>query len=95
LRRVLVVNPREAKRIVERVQKGIEASKDTPIWPHYINSLNLISQVVFVRASGFVLELIQNAEDADVLPDLYVEVVRLCASLGTVGLGQLPSMTPS
>jgi len=59
-----VVNPREAKRIVERVQKGIEASKDTPIWPHYINSLNLISQVVFVRASGFVLELIQNAEDA-------------------------------
>ena len=36
-----------------------------------------------------------HAEHADVLPDLYVEVVRLCASLGTVGLGQLPSMAPS
>jgi len=30
-----------------------------------------------------------RAEHADVLPDLYVEVVRLCASLGTVGLGHI------
>lgn len=30
-----------------------------------------------------------RAEHADVLPDLYVEVVRLCASLGMVGLGHV------
>jgi transposase len=30
-----------------------------------------------------------RAEHADVLPNLYVEVVRLCASLGLVGLGHL------
>jgi len=29
-----------------------------------------------------------RAEHADVLPNLFVEVVRLCASLGMVGLGQ-------
>ena len=30
-----------------------------------------------------------RAEHADVLPDLFVEVVRLCASLGMVGLGHV------
>jgi transposase len=30
-----------------------------------------------------------RAEHADVLPDLFVEVVRLCASLGMVGLGHI------
>jgi len=30
-----------------------------------------------------------RAEHADVLPELYVEVVRLCASLGMVGLGHI------
>jgi transposase len=30
-----------------------------------------------------------RAEDSDVLSDLYVEVVRLCASLGMVGLGHI------
>lgn len=30
-----------------------------------------------------------RAEHADVLPNLFVEVVRLCASLGTVGLGHI------
>ena len=30
-----------------------------------------------------------RAEHADVLPDLYVEVVRLCACLGMVGLGHI------
>jgi len=29
-----------------------------------VNALKLISQVVFTRSSGFILELIQNAEDA-------------------------------
>jgi hypothetical protein len=30
----------------------------------YVNALKLVSQVIFTRSSGFVLELIQNAEDA-------------------------------
>jgi len=30
-----------------------------------------------------------RAKHADVLPELYVEVVRLCASLGMVGLGHI------
>lgn len=30
-----------------------------------------------------------RAEHTDALPDLYVEVVRLCASLGMVGLGHI------
>lgn len=52
------------KRILESVRKKIEAAKGTRIWGDYINALKLISQVVFTRSSGFVLELIQNAEDS-------------------------------
>lgn len=52
------------KKVVEDIRKQIEASKDTHIWSDYVNALKLISQVVFTRSSGFILELIQNAEDA-------------------------------
>ena len=54
----------EKKRVVEDIRKQIEASKETHIWSDYVNALKLISQVVFTRSSGFILELIQNAEDA-------------------------------
>lgn len=54
------------KRVVEDIRKQIEASKDTHIWSDYVNALKLISQVVFTRSSGFILELIQNAEDAGI-----------------------------
>lgn len=54
----------QAKTIVDGIRNNIEACKGTRIWDDYINSLKLISQVVFTRSSGFVLELIQNAEDA-------------------------------
>lgn len=50
--------------IIEKIYKEIEASKGTHIWNDYINALKLISQVVFTRSSGFVFELIQNAEDS-------------------------------
>lgn len=59
-----MINPHEAKEIVEGVRKEIELSKGTRIWDDYVNALKLISQVVFTRSSGFILELIQNAEDA-------------------------------
>lgn len=54
----------DKKKVVEDIRKEIEASKNTYIWSDYVNALKLISQVVFTRSSGFILELIQNAEDA-------------------------------
>ena len=54
----------EARKVIEGVRKEIEASKGTRIWGDYINALKLIAQVIFTRSSGFIFELIQNAEDA-------------------------------
>ncbi len=50
------------KKAIEDIRKKIEASKGTHIWGDYVNALKLISQVVFTRSSGFILELIQNAD---------------------------------
>jgi hypothetical protein len=55
------MNARDA---VENIRKELNKSKGTHIWQDYVNVLRLVSQVVFTRSSGFVLELIQNAEDA-------------------------------
>ena len=57
----IVTNP---KGIVENIRREIEDARGTHIWDDYVNALRLISQVVFTRSSGFILELIQNAEDA-------------------------------
>ena len=54
----------EPRQVVERIRSEIEASRGSRIWPEYVQALKLISQVVFTRSSGFILELIQNAEDA-------------------------------
>lgn len=61
---VSVIDSNQAKESIEGVRNEIEASQGTRIWGDYINALKLISQVVFTRSSGFILELIQNAEDA-------------------------------
>ena len=53
-----------AKEIVESICGKIEADRETRSWESLVNALNLISQVVFTRSSGCILELIQNAEDA-------------------------------
>ena len=53
-----------AKEVVDNIRQEIEAAKGTHIWDDYVNALRLISQVVFTRSSGFILELIQNAEDS-------------------------------
>ena len=55
-----------AKEVVEGIRKEVESARDTRIWSDFINALNLISQVVFTRSSGFILELMQNAEDAGI-----------------------------
>ncbi len=52
------------KKTVDDIRKEIEASEGSHIWNDYVNALKLISQVVFTRSAGFVLELLQNAEDA-------------------------------
>jgi hypothetical protein len=52
------------KEVVDNIRKEIENAKETHIWKDYVNALRLISQVVFTRSSGFILELIQNAEDS-------------------------------
>ena len=54
----------EPREVVKRIRREFEASRGSRIWPEYIRALNLISQVVFTRSAGFILELIQNAEDA-------------------------------
>ena len=53
-----------AKEVVDNIRQEIEDSRRTHIWDDYVNALRLISQVVFTRSSGFILELIQNAEDS-------------------------------
>src|SRR2546421_9420086 len=53
-----------AKEVVNNIRKEIESARGTHIWDDYVNALRLISQVVFTRSSGFLLELIQNAEDS-------------------------------
>src|SRR3990172_10835901 len=53
-----------AKEVVDKIRKEIKDARGTHIWSDYVNALKLISQVVFTRSSGFILELIQNAEDA-------------------------------
>jgi hypothetical protein len=59
------MNPPTNKRAaVEAIRAEFKKSRGTNIWMDYVNALRLISQVVFTRSSGFVLELIQNAEDA-------------------------------
>ena len=54
----------DKKIVVADIRREIEASKATHIWRDYVNALKLISQVVFTRSSGFILEIMQNAEDA-------------------------------
>ena len=51
---------------VEAIRNEMELARGTRIWKDYVNALRLVSQVVFTRSSGFVLEFIQNAEDAAV-----------------------------
>ncbi len=53
-----------AKKVVDNIRQEIENARETHIWDDYVNALRLISQVVFTRSSGFILELIQNAEDS-------------------------------
>ena len=54
----------EKRAAVEAIRHELDSSRGSRIWKDYVNALRLVSQVVFTRSSGFVLEFIQNAEDA-------------------------------
>lgn len=54
----------EKRAAVDAIRAEFESARGSRIWTDYVNALRLVSQVVFTRSSGFVLEFIQNAEDA-------------------------------
>lgn len=53
-----------AKEFVEGICKEIESSRGTRLWEDSINMLGTISESIFSRSAHFILELLQNAEDA-------------------------------
>lgn len=52
------------KAFIENLQSELRSALGSHIARDYENALRLVSEVVFTRSSGFVLEFIQNAEDA-------------------------------
>lgn len=54
----------EQQEFVERLQHDLRSAEGSQIAKDYENALRLVAQVVFTRSSGFILEFIQNAEDA-------------------------------
>jgi len=50
--------------LIASICRDLESSQGAQIARDYQNALKLIAQVVFTRTSGFILEFIQNAEDA-------------------------------
>ena len=47
--------------VVEAIRRQLDEAKVSHIYRDYGNALKLISQVVFTRSAGFVLEFLQNA----------------------------------
>jgi len=54
------------KELIEKIRKDIEADKDRRIWKDAVRAVSLVSELVFTRSSHFIMELIQNAEDAGI-----------------------------
>src|SRR5438132_10302940 len=50
--------------VISSIRRQLDDAKLTHIYRDYGNALKLISQVVFTRSAGFVLEFLQTAEDA-------------------------------
>src|SRR5262245_61548536 len=53
-----------AKEYVDGLRAEIEAARSTRLWRDSINMLTTVSESVFSRSAHFILELLQNAEDA-------------------------------
>lgn len=52
------------KEFIEKVRKSIEADRGRRIWEDTVTGVSLASELIFTRSSHFVMEIIQNAEDA-------------------------------
>lgn len=52
------------KAYITNIRQEIEASRNTRLWQDSINMLSTISESIFSRSAHFILELLQNAEDA-------------------------------
>ena len=54
----------ECRNWVTQIRKEIEASRKVRLWQDSINMLSTVSESIFSRSAHFILELLQNAEDA-------------------------------
>lgn len=52
------------KAYIDGIRKDIEASSRTRLGKDSVNMLNTVSESIFSRSAHFILELLQNAEDA-------------------------------
>jgi len=52
------------RELIENIRKAIEADKGRRIWEDAVRAIFLVSELIFTRSSHFIIELIQNAEDA-------------------------------
>lgn len=52
------------KELIEEIRNSIEADKGRRLWIDTVRAVSLVSELVFTRSSHFVMEFIQNAEDA-------------------------------
>jgi hypothetical protein len=53
-----------ARAHVDRIRRDIEESRGSRLWSDSINMLNTVSESIFSLSAHFILELLQNAEDA-------------------------------
>jgi hypothetical protein len=52
------------KSVIKRIRQEIEDSRRVRLWQDSINMLDTVSESVFSRSAHFILEILQNAEDA-------------------------------
>lgn len=52
------------KAFITDIRQQIDASRHTRLWEDSINMLSTVSESIFSRSAHFILELLQNAEDA-------------------------------
>jgi len=55
---------REPQALIKQIREDIEASRNARLWKDSIHMLNTVSESIFSRSAHFILELLQNAEDA-------------------------------
>src|SRR3989338_7944421 len=52
------------KEWISHIREDIETSRNTRLWKDSLNMLSTVSESIFSRSAHFILELLQNAEDA-------------------------------